>query len=358
MASQQLSSFLHNPGIFYTDNPYAFPHEPLVSELDGLSYAPFHCHIARDAKADITKNLTAAHIIYGESQAIELGLHGVDATNKMNIIAGHGNLFTSYRGPRRQSEAHDLGKDVEDGDPFSVDYPIFMTDNIEARPQGAFLGRKTLDEIYNDDKDDVGSMSQFWNSKARWCSPVGVQFRWSSRGSKQASSALNMTKLTLIYMDNWFPGRTLYMPLVESYEDKELSSSAGINQYMEYGRFVNDRSYYQGSDPFTDVTASAASGPDRHPHGKYGEVVAYAQPEVREYMASSYTRAVCIGMYIEFYNRHSPATYDRAKEIFDFKFLFDMPDEKGNMSASNSMFIYPAPYPLKDAFDSNNIKLL
>ena len=119
--------------------------------------------------------------------------------------------------------------------------------------------------------------------------------------------------------------------------------------------FLNSRSYYRGSDPFTQTHQNESPGIG---HTKYGEVVAYAEPEVVDYMAASYTRAVCVGMYLEFFPAYQGTLWDKVTEIFDFKFLFDMPDKNGNMMASNSMYIYPAPYPLKDAFDSNNIKLL
>ena len=347
--SIQLSSFMHHPGVFYTDNPYVHPHEPLVSDNDDLSYAPFHCHIARDSKKDIENEVTAGHIIYGDSRPVILGRSGPNNVNKFNRITGHSKLFTSFEGPPRTKSHHDPEPKKDNDDPYFGNSLRLYSDNQTRNPHGVFFGRKTPDEIIIDDKDNQAAVDDFYNSQARWCSPLGVQFRWSSRGSNDSSSAINFVKIVLIYMDNWMPGRTLAMPLVDAYK------GTGNNSDLYFGEFLNSRSYYRGSDPFTQTHQNESPGIG---HTKYGEVVAYAEPEVVDYMAASYTRAVCVGMYLEFFPAYQGTLWDKVTEIFDFKFLFDMPDKNGNMMASNSMYIYPAPYPLKDAFDSNNIKLL
>ena len=150
-------------------------------------------------------------------------------------------------------------------------------------------------------------------------------------------------------MDNWMPGRTLYMPLVtDRYVDGENT----------FGQFVNSQSFYRGSRPFDLNYKSNASGPKTSPN-YYGEVVAYAQPEIRDYMADPYTRAVCVGMYFELFQPGGQgAVFNIGREIFDFKFLFDMPNENGELSAANSNIVYPAPYKLRDALNGNTMQLL
>ena len=339
MKSTQLSSVLHTPGVFYNDNPYVFPHELLYSDDDSISHAPFPCHIARDAKSNIEDGLFAGHILYGESQKIKVGLSGVANSNTFDAVSGSGLLFSSHAGPRRTTDHHD--STGSDGYPQSGACFRMMTNNMIPHPTGLYLGKRTPDEILIDNKDNDTDVNSYYNTKARWCSPLGVQFKWSSRGSKKASGAINFSKITLMYMDNWMPGRTLYMPLIVD------------------NSFISNKSYYDGSDPFDTNYGSSASGTDRAPQGMYGEIVAYAEPEVIEYLQDSYTRAVCVGMYIELLQPIGQgANYDISREIFDFKFLFDMPDNRGNMFASNSMFVYPAPYSLEEALYGNTLKLL
>jgi hypothetical protein len=343
MKSLQLSSFLHQPGLFYNDNPYVFPHEEMSSEDDDLSYAPFHCHLARDAQNEVEDGLYAGHIIYGDSQKIKIGLKGIANSNSFNVVTGSGLLFKSFTGPERTQDAHDpTGHSTgQTGYPQAGNCFSMTTHNQLMNPTGLYLGRTLPDEILLDDGDNADAVNSFFASKARWCSPLGVQFKWSSRGSKKASASINFSKITLIFMDNWMPGRTLYMPLIIDHD------------------FVNNNSFYRGSDPLTSSYGNNLSGDDRYVHGFYGEMVAYAQPEVMEYLADPFTRAVCVGMYWELLqSRGQTAVYDIAREIFDFKFLFDMPDGKGNMFASNSMFVYPAPYRLDEALEGNTVQLL
>jgi hypothetical protein len=342
MKSIQLDTVIHDPGIFWGDNPYTYPVNELYSTNDDLSYAPFHCHIARDGKSDISKKATAAHIIYGETHAIKIGLNGAASANKWDRISGSGLLFSSHRGPPRTQDAHDLQGSHKD--PHSGQCLQFYTNNQTKHPTGLYLGRKTPDE-YGYDGGNASEVAAFYNSKARWCTPIGCQFKWSSRGSKGASGAINFTKITLIYMDNWMPGRTLYMPLISTRGDEE-----------KWGYFQNDNSFYRGSDPLRQEYNSNSSGDKLSPHW-YGEVVAYAEPEVMDYLADPYTRAVCVGMYIECYQPNGQnAVFDCAREIFDFKFLFDMPDKNGNLFASKSRFIYPAPHSLSDALEGRDIQ--
>lgn len=342
--SIQLSSFMHTPGVFFNDNPYVYPHEPLKSDDDDISYAPFHCHNARDAKTEVLDDYYAGHIIYGDSRSIKVGLKGPANSNKWNYIAGSGLLFTGYKGPYRKDKHND--RPGSDGDQQSGSCLQLMSQNTIGHPYGLLLGMKLPDEILLGDMSNTDDANAVYEKQARWCSPLGVQFKWSSRGGHQNGASLRFSRIGLIYMDNWMPGRTLYMPLVDAEEQNGP------------GQFLNSKSYYRGSEPFNAEYNQNVDG-DNQAQGLYGEVVAYAEPEVRDYMAEPFTRAVCVGMYIEVSQpKGNTGGYNLAREIFDFKFLFDMPDEKGNMFAGNSMFIYPAPYPLKEAFDSNNIKLL
>ena len=341
--SKQLSSFLHHPGVFFTDNPYAHPHQPLDSKDDGEVNAPFPCHIARDAQKGVHKDYYAGHIIYGNSRSMKIGFKGKAQAAKWNHISGSGLLFTSHEGPKRtKNDNNYTGKDGDQQSGKCLQLGSWNTNQIPGL-RGVLIGPRLPDEILIDNQNATDEANEVFDLKARWCSPLGIQFRWSSRGSHQKGAALNFNRIGLMYMDNWMPGRTLYMPLVETPDDSD------------FGEFVNSDSYYKGSDPFS-LSYSAENVTSQ---GQYGEVVAYAEREVIDYMAAPYTRAVCVGLYIEVYQPEGQlAVYDMAREIFDFKFLFDMPNNKGEMFASNSMFVYPAPYPLRDAFKSNNIKLL
>lgn len=341
--SKQLSSFLHHPGVFFTDNPYAHPHQPLDSE-EGNVNAPFPCHIIRDAQKSVQKNYYAAHIIYGDTRAVKIGFKGKADAGRFNHVSGSAKLFTSHTGKPRTSDHNDsTGSDGDAQSGYCMQVRVTANQNIpDAR--GVLIGPRLPDEILLDDQNALDEANEVFDLKARWCSPLGVQFRWSSRSSNRGSPPLNFSRIGLVYMDNWMPGRTLYMPLVEA----ETQNA--------FGDFVNPKSYYKGSDPF-NLNYSQTAGSNES-QGHYGEVIAYAEPEVIDYMAAPYTRAVCVGMYMEFNQPNSSPSYNMGREIFDFKFLFDMPNNKGEMFASNSMFVYPAPYPLRDAFQSNNIKLL
>jgi len=356
--SLKLDTVISTPGVFHSDNPYVWlDGGGMKSDNDDLSYAPFHCHIVRDGKKNIDSSVTAAHIIYGEKQAIRLGLGMSGSANKFNKVNGWGKLFTTIRGPLRRKESKD--QSGENWNQQSGYCPTMMTSNMIPHPTGIYLGRTPPDDFGFETSDDVNpQIEAFWNSKARWCTPTGVQFKWSSRGTKPASGAINFSRIALIYMDNWFPGRTLYMPLIDRVEegktDEDSSDGGG------FGAFVNDYSFYRGSDPLRTNYGSDASG-DKDGYRWFGEVVAYAQPEVRAYMADPWTRAVCVGMYIELLQpKGQGANYDICREVFDFKLLFDMPDERGNLSAANSQIIYPAPYPLREAIfgDRFDMKLL
>lgn len=340
--SLKLESVIGTPGIFWGDNPYTWPTQQFLSYDDDLSYAPFPCHITRNAKTDIDNKFTAAHILYGQSQAVSLGLGKVGSANKFNRLSGFGKLFTSWRGPLRTSTHHDFGGNKDKWGPDAGYCPTMMTDNMIPHPTGVFLGRKTPDEFALDTSADTTDDEEaFWNSQARWTTPVGCQFKWSSRGTKDAAGAINFTRICLIYMDSWMPGRTLYMPLVNAIDEKEDGGG--------FGSFVNEQSFYRGSDPFkTNYGSSAGSQPGGYKF--YGEIVAFAQPEILGYLADPFTRAVCVGMYIELMQPIGQgANYDITREIFDFKLLYDMPNEYGEFLAKDSLYVYPAPYPLRDA---------
>ena len=352
--SLKLETVISNPGIFWTDNPYTFPHTKFESKDDDVSYAPFHCHIARDSKNYVNNDFTAAHILTGERDAISLGLGKTGSANKFDRLNGWGKLFTATHGPVRKTEDHETSVGTN-WDQQSGDCPIMITENMIPHPTGVFLGRKTPDEHHMDGDDTDTATESFWASQARWCSPIGVQFKWSSRTSKPASGAINFSRIALIYMDSWLPGRTLYMPLIDRINEGMDEDSGGGG----FGSFVNPASFYRGSNPLDQYYGSNASG-DKLSGKYYGEVVAYAQPEILDYMADSFTRAVCVGMYIELLQPKGQGSwYDCGREIFDFKLLFDMPDRNGKMIASNSQIIYPAPYPLRDAiFGESSMKLL
>lgn len=351
--SLKLNTVISTPGVFYSDNPYAWPDEGMKSDNDDLSYAPFHCHIVRDGKKNIDSDMTAAHIIYGEQRAIRLGLGMSGSANKFNRVNGFGKLFTTTRGPLRRKEDHDLSG--ENWNQQSGYCPTMMTDNMIPHPTGIYLGRTPPDDWGFETSDESNpNIEAFWNSKARWCTPTGVQFKWSSRGTKPASGAINFSRVTLIYMDNWFPGRTLYMPLIDRVDEGRDGEGGGA-----FGGFVNPYSFYRGSDPLTTEYGSSASG-DKDGYRWFGEIIAYAEPEVRKYMTDPWTRAVCVGMYIELMQpKGQGANYDICREIFDFKLLFDMPDDNGDLSAKRSQIIYPAPYPLREAiFGDSSMKLI
>ena len=145
MKSVQLDAVIHDPGVFWTDNPYT--HLDAFGWIDDYNtYAPFHCNIARDAKQDINKKMTAAHILYGESGAIKIGLNGAANANKWDRISGSGLLFSSKRGPRRENDDHELqGKHK---DPGSGDCLQFYTNNQIPHSTGLYLGGKTPDELH------------------------------------------------------------------------------------------------------------------------------------------------------------------------------------------------------------------
>ena len=354
--SLRLEAVMSTPGVFWSDNPYAWPEQTFKSDNDDLSYAPFHCHIVRSVKNQVEDKFTAAHILYGQSQAISLGLGKVGSANKFDRLNGWGKLFTSTRGPLRRSENHDVSG--ENWNQQSGYCPTMLTENMIPHPTGVFIGRETPDEFGLDTSADVSDDEKaFYDSKARWTSPIGCQFKWSSRGSKKAAGAINFTKIALIYMDNWNPGRTLYMPLVDTTDEGRDEETGGGG----FGKFRNEQSFYRGSDPFHTEYGSSASGDDRHGYKFFGEIIAYAQPEVLDYMADPFTRCACVGMYIELMQPKGQGSwYDICREVFDFKLLYDMPDKRGNRIAANSKIIYPAPYPLRDALfgDGKSIKII
>lgn len=364
--SEPLASILQTPGVFFTDNSSTTPFDHsrlgevyipnnLLFSVRGTDYwhtnAPFHSHNARDAKSDVLGNFFAAHIVEGESRRTKIGLKGVTNSNKLNHISGSALFFSSVTGPPRSSNEKD--HDGDDDDQWSGSCLQVMTDNMVPHPAGVLLGLITPDELYLDETDSQADEDNFFNSVARWCTPVGIQFRWSSRGSNNHASALNFHKLGLVYMDNWMPGRTLYMPLIEpdyNLIPPNLSDEVG-------GRFVNKNSYYNGSNPFSIVHGSSAST-NYNNEDLYGEIVAYAEPEVQDYLADPFTRAVCVGAYIEFAQpKGQGANYNMGREIFETRLLFDMPDKQGNFIASKSLFVYTKPHKLKEALYGDNIPL-
>lgn len=361
--SKLLRSILQTPGVFYTDNPTTTPfseglnlrqeYEPNnvlyrdPSEDYFYTNSPFHTHVIRDAKNDVLGNFFAAHIITGEANKIKIGLKGVTNSNQFDHFSGSALFFVSVKGPPRSSAEKD--HDGNDGDQYSGSCLQLMTDNMVPHPTGVLMGLKTPDEYYLDDINSESDEATFFNSIARWCTPVGIQFRWSGRGSNNHASALNFRRVLLIYMDNWMPGRTLYMPLIDVDYD--------LNNGETGGKFLNSRSYYRGSDPFTIYHGSSAST-NYSNDDLYGEIVAYAQPEVQDYLSDPFTRAVCVGIYIELMQpKGQGANYDMGREIFDARLLFDMPDKNGNFVASKSLFVYTEPHTLNEALYGDNIPL-
>ena len=356
-----LKSILQTPGVFYTDNPTTTPftegiqlfrpYEPNAvlyrehTEDHFYTNSPFHTHVIRDAKNDVLGNFFAGHIIYGESQRSKIGLKGVTNSNQFDTFSGSALFLTSVNGPIRTQSEKD--QDGNDGDQYSGSCLQLMTNNMVPHATGVLLGLTTPDEFFLDDTDSQQDADDFYDSVARWCTPVGIQFRWSGRGSNNHASALNFHRVGLVYMDNWMPGRTLYMPLIESDDDLDGGNVGG--------KFVNDSSYYNGSDPFTIHHGSSAST-DFHNEDLYGEIVAYAEPEVQDYLADPFTRAVCVGIYIQFMQpKGQGANYNMGREIFDARLLFDMPDKQGNFVASKSLYVYPEPHTLREALHGDSI---
>ena len=337
MASIELQSILHWPDYFYIDNPFTSPSTSFSSNTDDyyVTDCPFHCHVMRDSKDDVKADFYAAHILWGESGKRKIGLTGVANSNKFNHLAGAAHLFESHRGPKRNKNEKD--HEGTNGDSYSGRCLEMMSDNMVPHPTGVLLGHITPDEYYIDNLDSDFEEERFFNSVARWCTPIGAQWKWSGRGSNNHASSMNFGKVYLIYMDNWFPGRTLYMPLIDN------------------NKFVNSNSFYNGSDPFTISHGSSAST-DYHNDDLYGDIVAFAQPEVFDYLSDPFTRAACVGMYIEMDQPVGQgANYDMGREMFDFRFLFDMPNNQRKYTAENSLFVYPAPHTLKEALYGNNV---